>query len=333
MRAIQSARAIGLAGVLGACLFLAGAAHAASDTERQGSILIFAKVVNNSQRDTVIQITNTGNMVNHARCFYLNGANCRVTDFDITLTKQQPTQWRVSDGRPVNLIDPFGSSGAGIDPGLIPPVPGGFAGALVCAEVTEDGIPVPQNKLKGEATLLDVDESELTNNTSEYNAITFPGGTTNMDEDLLLNGTEYSACSNAHQLNYYSLPDQPDPVLNGNSAVVHNITVLPCNLDLRRRDPNPFTVSFFTENEFEDGVSGSFAGSCWGNFSINGFVPGVGVTTFGTVDLTTDGTPVMMISESFHTDLDSGATGSAASNVHQVGADDTSGVISIMVLP
>jgi len=245
MRAIQSARAIGLAGVLGACLFLAGAAHAASDTERQGSILIFAKVVNNSQRDTVIQITNTGNMVNHARCFYLNGANCRITDFDITLTKQQPTQWRVSEGRPVNLIDPFGSSGAGIDPGLVPAVQRGFAGALICAEVTEDGNPLPQNKLKGEATLLDIADNG-SNNTSEYNAIAFPGdgNQNNSDADLRLNGTEYEACSSAHQVNYYSLPDQDDPVLLGNSSVVHNLTILPCNLDLSRRDPNPFSVHF-----------------------------------------------------------------------------------------
>jgi hypothetical protein len=332
MRAILSARAIGLAGVLGACLFLAGAAHAASDTERQGSILIFAKVVNNAQRDTLIKITNTGNMVNHARCFYLNGRTCNVTDFDITLTKQQPTHWFVGDGRPVNLIDPFGSAGAGIDPGLVPPVANGFVGALICAEVSEDGVPVPQNKLKGEAILYDVSGTG-TNNTSEYNAIAFPGAAPNMDENLLLNGAEYAACTSEHQLNYYSLPDQPDPVLNGNSSVVHNITVLPCNLDLRRRDPNPFTVNFFTSNEFELGVSGSFSGSCWGNISLNSLNLGAAGTTFGTIDLNTDGTPVMMISESFHTDLDSGATGSAASNVHQTGPNDTSGVISIMVLP
>jgi hypothetical protein len=332
MRAIQSARAIGLAGVLGACLFLAGAAHAASDTERQGSILIFAKVVNNSQRDTVIQITNTGNMVNYARCFYLNGSSCRITDFDIALTKQQPTQWRASEGRPINLIDPFGSDGAGIDPGLVPALPPGFAGALICAEVSEDGIPLPQNKLKGEATLLDITENG-SNNTSEYNAITFPGGANNSDADLLLNGTEYAACSSSHQLNYYSLPDQPDPVLGGNSSVVHNLTILPCNLDLSRRDPNPFSVDFVASNEFENRISGDIDGSCWANVSLNSLNLGQPLTTFGTLDLTTDGTPVMLVSESFHTDLDSGETGSAANNVHQTGPDNTTGVIRIMVLP
>lgn len=333
MRANQSARAIGLAGgVLGACLFLAGAAHAASDTERQGSILIFAKVVNNSQRDTVIQITNTGNMSNRARCFYLNGSNCRITDFDITLTKQQPTQWRASQGRPVNLLDPFGSSGAGIDPGAIPPVPGGFAGALICAEVSEDGTPLSQNKLKGEGTLLDVSDSG-SNNTSQYNAIAFPGSAPNVDENLLLNNGEYAACSSAHQVNYYSLPDQPDPVLGGNSSVVQNLTVLPCNLDLRRRSPSPFLVNFNASNEFEIRVSGSFQGSCWANISLNALALGAGGTVFGTVDLVTPDGPVMLLTESFHTDLDSGFTGSAAANVHQTGPDDTTGEIKILVLP
>lgn len=332
MRAIQSARAIGLAGVLGACLFLAGAAHAASDTERQGSILIFAKVVNDGQRDTVIQMTNTGNMVNRARCFYLNGSNCRVTDFDISLTKQQPTQWRASTGRPVNLLDPFASPGAGIDPGAVPPVPQGFAGALVCAEVNEDGTPVPMNKLKGEATLLDVSGTG-NNNTSEYNAIAFPGSTDNLDENLELNGSEYAACSSAHQLNYYSLPDQADPVLQGNSSVVHNVTVLPCNLDLRRRSPSPFIVGFRAYDEFEGLASGSFQGSCWANVSLNSLNLGAASTPFGTVEFETDGTPVMLVSESFHTDLNSGATGSAASNVHQTGPDDDTGVIKILVLP
>jgi len=332
MRAIQSARAIGLAGFLGACLFLAGAAHASSSDSRQGSILIFAKVVNNAQRDTVIQITNTGNMVNRARCFYLNGSNCRSTDFDITLTKQQPTHWRAGEGRPVNLLDPFGSDGAGIDPGLIPPVAPGFAGALVCVEVSEEGTPLAQNKLKGEATLLDISDSG-TNNTSEYNAITFQGGANNMDENLALNASEYDACSNEHQVNYYSLPDQADPVIGENSAVVHNLTVLPCDLDLTRRNPTAFTVNFVASDEFEGRTSGSFSGSCWLNLSLNGLNLGAGATLFGTVDLSTSDGPVMMVSESFHTDLESGATGSAASNVHQTGTDDTSAVIKMLVLP
>jgi len=334
MRAIQSARAIGLAGVLGACMLFAGAAHALSDTNRQGSILIFTKVVNDSQRDTVIQITNTHNMVNRARCFYLNGDTCRITDFDITLTKQQPTHWRAGEGRPTDLLDSFGSDGAGIDPGRIPAVPEGFAGALICVEVNPDGEPLPMNKLKGEATL--VDESDTgTNNTSQYNAIAFPGSGGDMDENLEL-GSEYAACSNRHQLNFYSMPseqvEQEDPVLGENSAVVHNLTILPCDLDLTRRSPTPFTINFESFDEFEGLTSGGITGSCWANVSINDLEIG-GVTTFGTMTLDTgDGTPVMLLSESFHTALETGATASAASNVHQVG-ENAPATIKMLILP
>jgi len=86
-------------------------------------------------------------------------------------------------------------------------------------------------------------------------------------------------------------------------------------------------------NEFELGTSGDINGTCWANVSLNSLSLGQVLTTFGTLDLTTDGTPVMIVSETFHTDLDSGETGSAASNVHQTGPDNTTGVIRILVLP
>jgi hypothetical protein len=339
MRAIQSGRAIGLAAVLGACLFLAGTAHATSDTERAGSILIFAKVVHDSERDTLIQITNTGNMVNRARCFYLNGDSCAVTDFEITLTRQQPTHWRVGDGRAVNLLDGFGTDGAGLDPGRIPPVSEGFAGALVCVEVNADGDPVPMNKIKGEATLLDVSES-ITQNTSEYNAIAFSGVVRDMNADLELDGTtlpadqrEYAACSDRHRVNFYSNPDQIDPVLGSNSSVVTNLTVLPCNLDLTRRAPRDIGLFFGGWDEFETFFSTThLRRGCWLNVNLNEL--GIGSSSpFATVDVTaTVGGPVMLLGESFHSDLISGATGSAANNIHQNG-DDEAAVIKMLVLP
>jgi hypothetical protein len=339
MRAIQSGRAIGLAAVLGACLFLAGTAHATSDTERAGSILIFAKVVHDSERDTLIQITNTGNMVNRARCFYLNGDSCAVTDFEITLTRQQPTHWRVGEGRPVNLLDGFGTDGAGLDPGRVPPVSDGFAGALICAEVNADGDPVPMNKLKGEATLLDVSET-ISNNTSTYNAIAFSGTVRDMNADLELDGTtlpsdqrEYAACSDRHRVNFYSMPDQIDPVLGANSSVVANLTVLPCNLDLTRRSPRDIGLFFSGWDEFETAFStGINRRGCWLNVNLNELGFG-GTSPFATVDVTaTQGGPVLMVGETFHSDLTSGATGSAAHNIHQTG-EDAAAVIKMLVLP
>jgi hypothetical protein len=339
MRAIQSGRAIGLAAVLGACVLLAGAAHATSDTERAGSILIFTKVVNDGERDTLIQITNTGNMVNRARCFYLNGDSCAVTDFEIVLTRQQPTHWRAGEGRSVNLLDGFGSDGAGLDPGRVPPVAEGFAGALICAEVNADGDPVPMNKIKGEATLLDLSES-ITKNTSEYNAIAFPGIVRDMDSNLELDGDtlpadqrEYAACSDRHRVNFYSMPDQIDPVLGANSSVVANLTVLPCNLDLTRRSPQDIGLFFSGWDEFETVFStGINRRGCWLSVNLNELGFG-GTSPFATVDVTaTQGGPVMIVQETFHTDLTNGATGSAANNVHQTGEDDDA-VIKMLVIP
>ena len=82
-------------------------------TEQSASILVFPKVIADGTRDTIIQITNTSNNMRHAHCFYVNGAPtipglppgslnpplCTETDFDIWLTRQQPTHWVVSTGR------------------------------------------------------------------------------------------------------------------------------------------------------------------------------------------------------------------------------------------
>lgn len=337
MRAIHGGRAIGLATVIGACMWLAEPAHALSDTERAGSILIFTKVVNDGQRDTLIQITNTGNMVNRARCFYLNGESCATTDFEITLTKQQPTHWWAGEGRQVNLLDPFGSDGAGLDPGRIPAVSEGFVGALVCVEVNADGTPVPMNKIKGEATLADLSESG-SNNTSEYNAIAFPGTVRNMDANLELDGDtsdtpEYAACSDEYRVNFYSNPDQPDPFLGPNSSVITNLTVLPCNLDLTRRSPRDVSLFFGGWDEFETFFSTTFGfNGCWANVNLNELGFG-SASPFATVDVrATNGGPVLLVQESFHTDLTTGATGSAANNVHQTG-DDEAAVIRMLVIP
>src|SRR5438552_2103638 len=71
-------------------------------TEKSGSIIVFPKVVWDGTRDTIITISSTQNPMVHAVCFYINGAipgQCQATDFEIWLTKQQPTHWVASEGR------------------------------------------------------------------------------------------------------------------------------------------------------------------------------------------------------------------------------------------
>jgi len=195
MRKINHVRAGLLVGALGVVVLAAGAAQAATalraSTERPGSILIFPKVVRDGTRDTVIQISNTGNLVDSVRCFYLDGLTCTVRDFDLTLTRLQPTIWRVGDGRRV------GSNSDGLDPGSIPAQPFGFKGALICTEVQPDFSDVTVgNHLKGEATLEPEASAVHTGDRrlSKYNAVAFQGGSGGTNNALALDGTEYAAC-------------------------------------------------------------------------------------------------------------------------------------------
>jgi len=150
-------------------------------TERSASVLVFPKVVANGTRDTLIQITNTSNTMVHAHCFYVNAAPTFPElpphpvenpplwieiDFDIWLTKQQPTYWVVSTGRqdndfqqnadpPCDFTTPnYDCPNAGFDPGAVPPVVEDFVGELKCIETDQVGAPISGNHLKGEATVI-----------------------------------------------------------------------------------------------------------------------------------------------------------------------------------
>jgi len=226
---------VGLAALFGAGM--AGPAAAAVTTEQSASILVFPKVVSDGNRDTIIQITNTSNSMRHAHCFYVNGALANPDlppgpknpplwteiDFDIWLTKQQPTHWVVSTGRLDNpldescrgrshcatgVMDPHGTNSAaggyqysgisgsddadccdaGFDPGRVPPVVPGFTGELKCIEVDAGGRPLPGNALKGEATLVTVSDGDV----SKYNAIGLKGFDTNDGNGVLCLGGDVS---------------------------------------------------------------------------------------------------------------------------------------------
>lgn len=182
-----------------AVLLLAGwlpAAQAEVVTEQGASILVFPKVVVDGTRDTLIQITNTGNSTVHAHCFYVNGALTfpdldpgpsnpplwTEIDFDIWLTRQQPTYWLASEGR---LVDPTDvpcrgadttCRNAGIDPGRVPPVVDDFTGELKCIEVDASGAPLSGNHLRGEATI-------LTRNVCDAGACTVTGTACSTSDD------------------------------------------------------------------------------------------------------------------------------------------------------
>jgi hypothetical protein len=213
--------------------------------EKGASILAFPKVLADGGTDTLIQITNVSNSMVHARCFYVNAQLPRPnepenpltgnvpfwqeTDFNIWLTKQQPTHWLVSTGRFVNpldncfdgnQIDVEECENAGIDPGAVPPVPPDFVGELKCIEVDAADVPIGGNHFKGEATL------KSGGDVAKYNAIgleatEFAGETGNT---LLLNwpkgvepeeGQQYSACPAKTIVNHIA-EGATDPVILAN---------------------------------------------------------------------------------------------------------------------
>jgi hypothetical protein len=336
MRALYRSWLLGI-GML--CVFAGAAGSQAqqtrSGTDRPGSILMFPKVVRTGQRDTIVQITNTGNSINWVHCFYLSAPDgsgyCGAVDFELVLTRQQPTQWRVSQGRRVDPTDSFGSAGAGFDPGLIPPVPPGFQGALVCVEVDANGDPQGQNRLKGEVTIMD----DNTGDVSKYNAFAVAAVSPSLSNPLALDGSEYETCPGSLTLNF-SPHGSLDPVIedlgnaNLDSFISTNLTLLSCNLDLAAGVRSKGTVLYDVYDEFESRSSGSFDHQCWTTIDL-GNTPGT-TGQFRSTLLTGGAIPTIFaqaqlrlrtglvgVAESFHIDQ-AGVTGSAASNLHTGGA-------------
>lgn len=263
MSTVKGQRAGVLAGILAGVVLTCGAAQAQDGFAIQppSSILIYPKVTNTS--DTVIQITNTTNSVTYAHCLYVNADQglWQVTDFNITLTRQQPTHWLVSLGRPVNPAPPPDYN-AGFDPGLIPPVPPGFTGFLICVEVGMDGNPVSANSLIGVATVGEVD---TTSSMGKYNAVGIQGcngsttcggtgGSNNGDNVLELNNVEYAACPGGVYLNFES-EGGPDIALGAGSDVSTNIALVPCGLDFENLIPTRTVQSVEIRDEFENQTS------------------------------------------------------------------------------
>src|SRR4029450_176757 len=145
-------------------LLAASTARGLVTPECGASILAFPKVLPDGNSDTIIQITNISNNMVHARCFYVDAQLdffgqpiWQVTDFNIWLTKPQPTHWQVSPGRFITPNDScirYGEivpsercADAGLDPGAIPPTTEGFIGELKCVEVDVADNPIGGNHL------------------------------------------------------------------------------------------------------------------------------------------------------------------------------------------
>jgi len=276
--------------VLLAVLVVSGG-HARADvtTDQPGSIVLFPKVISDGTRDTLIQITNTSTLSQHAHCIYINASGacstttdqacnldsdcpptetcvhqCTPTNFDIDLTPQQPTAWLVSIGRQVDPNDGF----FGLDPGNVPARGTAFTGELKCIQTDSGDAPIPGNSLKGEATIV----TAATGQISVYNGISILAlSTPNLPAppstvwDLNLNNTVYNACPNNLILNHYA-----EGATDSFTAATVNteLTLVPCSEDIEDLGLLGGTHAravFSIINEFESQLSANITFDCWLN--------------------------------------------------------------------
>lgn len=281
MRTLNRNRGVWVLGIALGLLAGAGVARANSNIQESGSVLIFPKVLADSTTDTLIEITNVGNSMAHAKCYYVDASRPNrwsVMDFEIWLTKQQPTQWVASRGRAVNLFDPWASSGAGFDPGRVPPVQSGFQGELKCVQVDDSGAPLRANKLIGKATLMRAEAGGESADVSTYNAIALKGnpnmGIGNSDNVLELNNTaaglgEYDTCPVIQTVSVLS-EAVDDPVIDdlgscATDCLATTLTLVPCDQNFELARPSQVTLNIFTYDEFETEFSRTITVDCWFN--------------------------------------------------------------------
>jgi hypothetical protein len=358
--------------LLAAALLHGMVAYADTTIERSGSVLIFPKIVFDASRDTLVQITNTSNSMVSAHCFYVNAtpqcsgsgdclagtcrgacvSQCLEVNFDLSLTKQQPTSWSAGFGRLTDPMDAvcmmdyrnptrsnFDCYGAGLDPGRVPPVSLPFVGELKCIEVDPSGAPISGNHLKGEATIVTSD-----GDASKYNAIAVLGlDSNNGDNTLCLggvasdsceSGAEYNACPDTLILDHFS-EGADSPLLGPSSTVGTEVTLIPCSENFETQTPASVVVQFAITNEFEEMFSASTTVTCWATFVLDEVNLIFDISRLGTRVVQTRMRPakssqsgLVGVSEEYHT-TEARKTTRAAFNLHQEGERTISDLIVI----
>jgi hypothetical protein len=283
---------VSLGALLAMTVATARVASADASADRGGSIIVFPKVISDGTRDTLIQISNINNTVVFAHCMYLdaspeipgvpvgpgNPRRCVERDFTLTLTRQQPTVWRVSTGRllnnfdqvtgacqTVNVLNADRQTCPGIDPGNVINVGTLFEGHLVCVQTDSAGAPVGGDALKGEAFIESVDAAGLDGLISAYNAVSISQGTDgpNTDSILQLDGVEYAQCPDALRFTHLA-EGVEDPVVEGVTATTE-LTLVPCTIDYESQTPPQVTLQFGVWDDTELFQSTATTLDCWFN--------------------------------------------------------------------
>ena len=331
----RSRRLLSLGMLLVIPMVVGGTARADLSTTEPGSIIVFPKVVADGSRDTIIHLTNTSNMNLGLHCFYTNAySTCAndpntvctsdfgcidpndpndpnevctpfwdVIDFDVRLTAQQPTFWRVSTGRSADVLagscrmgevcscEPTNDSDPNA-PGISCPgftsQPGGsfvapqgeqFIGELRCYEVNPQDPaavqPMAFNKVKGEAIIETLASGEI----SAYNAVTIQanaatdGSGLNPDLDLVLNrqgmgAGEYNACGDRVSFTHHGVDSSAQLPNGATGSVDTEVTLVPCSfID---SEPIPVQLTLLAYNQAEERTSQSVDFPCYFSERLSG---------------------------------------------------------------
>jgi hypothetical protein len=343
-------RRIGRTALLGLLAAMAaGAARAQVSTEEPASVLVFPKIIADGNRDSFVQISNSSNSMVHASCFYVNGQLLnpgqppgafnpplwQVTAFAISLTAQQPTNWLAAAGRIANPLEPpcvRGSTdcyGTGLDPGLVPSLPTGFTGELVCIEVDAAGFPISGNHLTGEATLEDLSTGDV----SKYSAIGLEGFDTNNGDSELMLGQEYAGCPE-RWLIQHTTDGSEIPAVGAGSGFHTNVTLVPCGQDFQNVVPGSTALNFFVTSEFEQTFSTALAVNCWTDLTLGDLGPIFQSAILGTPTAQTrvaNGAGVVLIAEELRST--GGVTPLVASSAGNAYAEGANAALDVILIP
>gem|GEM_PF-1811610 len=214
-----------------------------------------------------------------------NAGPCEVRwqpgDYDLVLTAQQPTFWRVSTGRVqdpnLNSGDSCTTNGANqtLCPGFflgngnngaganIPGASGAFRGEIRCFQTDMSGSLSTGNALKGEAIIeaLNTDGSGA-GLLSAYNSLNVEGQGTPVSTDTAnLNGSEYARCPDSLTIDHLA-PGETDPISGADVEV--ELTFIPCTYNTI--NPTSMRVALNTYDQMEVPRSGGDIRTCWANY-------------------------------------------------------------------
>jgi hypothetical protein len=242
---------VGLVGVA-----LAGPPVAVTNGELKASLLVWPKIVvsygtaGNVIRDTIVTIFNDGPGSVWMHCYWMDEYQ-ETYDFEFEITRLQTVWFKASDGGGME-----GRRAVSVSPFY------GEYGELKCFAVNDDDAPITKNNFTGTATIFDFTDGTAIG----YNAYGFRrSGADGTAGVLTLNGTEYDHCP-AYLLGTFMLDGASfDDGKNTVKALPADLTLVPCDQDLRQdRLPIYTKVNFTVWDEDEVSATGTYlCFKCW----------------------------------------------------------------------